>query len=309
MPLKPPACPRTFVLIVAMLLARAYTGFAGNAITYTPPISVEIRRKIDLPVDPASTGISIIKGAGENLYALTNGPPRLWRIKLDENAVESLDLTDHGIFSPSDLAMIGGLNIQVIDRDVPKIFRFNRRMDFLGETPLSISDQRFEPVSISGTDDGLRFLVNRIDADVWRFERSGSAYPFNASPSGKGWLGKPGLIRICTNLNRLIILDKGKIKISDFFGNESAGPVPKTGEIISFAVTDDELWVLGAGLSCISLPGFKEKLILPPETLKVWGVYPAQALTYGYRDRLYVIHSRGNLIVELEIRRAGSQGK
>ena len=255
--------------------------------------------------DSSATGIALVTGHGGELYALFDAPPRLvvWKSS-GATGGESGDISGL-VRAPTDLVSDGGVQLLVVDPWLEHIVRLNRKLQLLPPViPVNVSGQDFEPVSICRVTDGTLFVVNRADDDVWRINRDGRTAPLGWSPVRSGRLDKPFRIDYAASIDRMLILDDDEVKLTSPYGAPDLLIKTSLTQPVGIGVNHDEAWLVGDGLSCISLARRAQTFFVPLDSLVAWGIYPAVDVASSDDQRLYLLPENGGQVLVMKVERS-----
>ncbi|MDP8241120.1 MAG: hypothetical protein P9X24_18670 [Candidatus Hatepunaea meridiana] len=281
------------------------TAANGQISHINDPITGIVKEKV-LNRDSGSfaSGVALATGCDGELYALFDSPPQLivWQANNQSSSEYSNALSD--LNAPSDLASDGGFELLVVDPWHESILRFNRKLDLLPVITPDAGNQSLEPVSICRIADGTLYLINRADDDIWKIDRSGKAVPLGWSPARSGLLEKPSRIDYAASVDKLVILDADGVKLSSPYGLPGKALKISVKNPSSIGINNTEAWIVGDGLSCISLITKSEIFFVPADTLKSWDAYPAVDVAPADGQRIYLLPEKGDRVLVLEVIRA-----
>lgn len=186
--------------------------------------------------------------------------------------------------------------------------RFNRRMQPLPPVKPIIGENTIEPLSVCRVVDGTLFIVNQYDDDIWRVDRQGRAFPLGWSQSGPDLLNQPVRLEYSSTQDILVILDRNGVHLSRNRGTPS--PILKilVKQPACICVSNDELWIAGEGLGCISLKKRTSVFFVPVDSLISWQAYPPADLTLSYdTGKLYILPENNSGVAYFDISRPSNR--
>ncbi len=278
----------------------AYVGCTADSII----IGLHKEKFLNWDGSPTATGVALATGHGGELYALFDTPPRLIVWKADNMTAAEFGDVSGWVRAPSDLVSDGGMQLLVVDPWLEHIVRLNHRLQLLPPVLPDVGGKDFEPVSICRITDGTLFVINRADDDVWRINRDGRTVPLGWSPMRSGWLDKPSRIDYAASIGKVLILDEGGVKLASPYGAPDLLIKTNLTRPVGIGVNHDEAWVVGDGLSCISLTGRTQTFFVPVDSLVAWGVYPAVDVALSGDQRLYLLPENGGRVLVMKVERS-----
>jgi len=253
------------------------------------------------------TGIALTVGSNSAIYALYDSPLRIIVWQPGQTTSQEFDISSSISSTPTDLANDGGFGLLMVDPWENQILHFDHRLQQMQSVIPQLGDQRFEPFSICRSIDGALFVINRADDDLWKIERDGLAVPFGWSPSASGKLSNPKRIRYNSQIDRFVILDDNYLLLVAP-GGGYARKIPLRLEAASgVALSEQEIWVVGDGMECISIATKSESYFVPPDSLKEWGVFPAVDVTIDNDGFIYILSGFDGAVLKFEIQRVSSE--
>ncbi len=293
--------------VLAWLFLSCATIFGQISEPAEPVIGLIKERFLTREDGATAIGIALTKGCRGEIYALFNAPLSIVVWESDEGSAQEFAGSFDMFTTPADLVNDGGMELLLVDPWHLEILRFSRRLQSLPSVTPDVSEGRFEPLSICRIRDGTMYIINRADNDVWRIDRDGKAMPLGWSPSRAGRITAPARIRYVPEIDKLLILDSDGLKLSPPHGTPGLAIKTKVGNPSGIGANDQEAWVAGEGLACISLTEKLETFYVPPDSLKSWGVFPAADVTPAGRHQLYILPRNGGRVLVMKILRGFSE--
>ncbi|MCF7810457.1 hypothetical protein K9N50_05670 [bacterium] len=289
-------------LFLSIIITTSRSEYKGSDVTGLNKTNV-----LECNIEPATPGIALTKSAGGTIYALYDAPLRI--IVWQSGKTKSQEFSNpQGISAaPSDLAPDGGLGLFMVDPWNDHIFHLDRRLQQMPSIIPKLNNERFEPLSICRSMDGNLFVLNRADDDLWKIDRDGIVVKYNWSPSGSGKLTNPRRIRYNSQIDKLVILNKDYLLLSNPNGSNSRKIPLRLKAASGIAVSDREIWIAGDYLECIPLKTKTGSFLLPSDSLRAWNAFPAIDVTYDNNDFLYVLSGFDGNVLKLKIQRASTE--
>ena len=287
---------RSLVFTWFLTFFLLYISFINSA-SGTTGYNLERGGILTTPNAPTQIGMALATGGGGEIYVLFDIPPRILVWKDDNFNPVEYDLASDVISSPVDIAADGSFGLLLADQFTGSIKRFDRRLQPLPAVKPTTSGTRIEPASVCRVADGTLFFINRTDDDVWRVDRQGQAYPLGWSRSGDNSISRPKRLEYSSSLDMLLIIDQSGVRVSLHRGMPSVLLRTSVDKPRSISVSDNEAWVVGEGLGCISLKTRREVYFAPIDSLRAWKVYPCADLALSHDAmRLYLLAESGGIV-------------
>ncbi len=253
---------------------------------------------------PAASGVAMTVDGSGRLYVLFDTPPRLLVWEEDGTQAGEFSAGLDRLSTPADLASDGGLELLIVDPWHEQIIRLSHRLETLPPVVPDAGGSALEPVSICRVSDGTLYFINQADDDIWRIDRSGETFPLGWSPGKGNFLTQPLRIEYASSVDKLLILDNDNVKLASLHQPPGSPIKIRTEKPTAISVFEDEAWIVGEGLSSISLTSSSETFFVPSDSLRAWGAYPAVDVAQGGYQRLYLLPEKGGQVVVLTIERS-----
>jgi len=229
---------------------------------YTPPDSLNLVSEVYNDKPSATLRSSPVIAASATLAGevgiLMSHP---WAVVVGKMPLESprrLDGSALGLVQPTDLNNYD-LNTLLICQPVRKeIIRLTRQLEARPPVRPQVGDTRFEPISVCADRQGLLFILNRADGDIWRVDRNGRAQALGLGGNGSRLLRQPSRLRYAETIDALAVLDGDLIQFISPLGRLRGTWEHRLKNVQCFAIRGRELWLPGEEVKVYDVVEHKE---------------------------------------------------
>ncbi len=222
---------------------------------------LEKTKEIAIPQTMLGTDCLFLKGQTGEWYFYAPNPGIILHFSRNDIILGQIDLplqfeaidNDAGeLIQISDWTFAGGMQIAIVNGWTSSVFILSRNLQPVKTIELKREDVFFEPVSIASLPDGSLVLINRYDREIWRYNISGALFPF-AGDGLDDRIRNMKFLRFSTYHNRLFVLTEDNLISVNIAGNVSGSCRIQLSEPDRFCLTENSVWIAGAGLEHIPL--------------------------------------------------------
>jgi|GEM_PF-2904454 len=260
-------------------------------------ISLILDRIINVNVGATSVGIAVNIGAGAKTFIAVNSPPKIITFDSDLKLISSQEQFDD-VLSINDFAILGGFTLILSDLFSPSFSRTDSRLRLLSPILIENGIQRFQPVSLTTSNDGDIYFANASDNEIWKVDRNGNSSR-HSKLNGEIWL-TGCRIEYVQSRNFIAILTEENLYFINSYGNIVRHMTHKHSVVnpSDIVVNGSEVWIGGESVVCFDVDKSSIVFSLSSEYLIELGISNISALAVNGDSIFYMLSEHGDMLAK-----------